>query len=268
MLVVLFVPPQSPAPQSAPLRPELVGLLDFESEHTGGVPKGWGGGPPGTFAVDDQIVHGGRWSLRIERNADGPDGFTAVSRMLPIDFAGARLELSGFLRTENVAGFAGLWMREDGDGGVVAFDNMQSRRLNGTTGWTEYTITLPLAPGAKRLIFGVLAVRCADGSGPTIFGCWWTASRSRACHGSNRERTVLDLDKEFDAGSGIALKDLTKTQIANLAMLGKVWGFLKYHHPAIVGRETTLGLRPLSRAAASAERVRRAGRAVGGAGSG
>ena len=47
------------------------------------------------------------------------------------------------------------------------------------------------------------------------------------------ERTALDLDKEFDAGSGIAVKDLTKTQIANLAMLGKVWGFLKYHHPAI-----------------------------------
>ena len=47
------------------------------------------------------------------------------------------------------------------------------------------------------------------------------------------ERTALDLDKEFDAGSGIVLKDLTRTQIANLAMLGKVWGFLKYHHPAI-----------------------------------
>ena len=44
----------------------------------------------------------------------------------------------------------------------------------------------------------------------------------------------LDLDKEFDAGSGIALKALTTTQIVNLAMTGKVWGFLKYHHPAIV----------------------------------
>src|SRR5688572_5376734 len=171
VLAVLFAPPQSPAPQSAPLRPELIGLLDFESDHTGGVPKGWGGGPPGTFAVDDQVVHGGRWSLRIDRKADGPDGFTAVTRMLPIDFAGARLELSGFLRTENVAGFAGLWMRQEGDGGVVAFDNMESRRLNGTTGWTEYTIALPPA-GA--------------GSGPTTSVCSWTASRSRACHGSNQ----------------------------------------------------------------------------------
>ena len=233
ILVALLVPPQSPAAQSAPLRPELVGLLDFEADHIGGVPKGWGGGPPGTFAVDDQVVHGGRWSLRIERKADAPDQFTAVTRMLPIDFAGGRLELSGFLRTENVAGFAGLWMRQDGDSGVVAFDNMESRRLNGTTGWTEYSITLPLAPGAKRLFLGVLA---AGG------GRVWADDLRLLVDGKpfaavpriEPERTVLDLDKEFDAGSGIVLKDLTKTQIANLAMLGKVWGFLKYHHPAIV----------------------------------
>src|SRR5688572_5175274 len=146
ILGVLFASPQSPAPQSTPLRPELIGLLDFESDHSGGLPKGWNGGPPGTVGVDDQIVHGGRWALRIDRTAGGQEGFTAVSRMLPIDFTGPRLELSGFLRTEDVGGFAGLWMREDGDGGVVAFDNMQSRGLKGTTGWTEYTITLPLAP--------------------------------------------------------------------------------------------------------------------------
>lgn len=232
MLVVLLVPPQSPAPQAAPLRPELIGLLDFESDHTGGVPKGWGGGPPATFAVDHQVVHGGRWSLRIDRNAAGAGEFTAVTRMLPIDFAGARLELSGFLRTENVTGFAGLWMREDGDGGVVAFDNMQSRGLKGTTAWTEYTITLPLAPGAKRLFFGVLA----SGGGRV-----WADDLRLLVDGKpvaavprvEPERTVVDLDKEFDGGSGIVMKDLTKTQVANLAMLGKVWGFLKYHHPAI-----------------------------------
>jgi hypothetical protein len=33
-------------------------------------------------------------------------------------------------------------------------------------------------------------------------------------------------NRQFDAASGIALTTLTNTQIANLAMLGKVWGFL------------------------------------------
>ena len=48
-----------------------------------------------------------------------------------------------------------------------------------------YTITLPLAPGAKRLFFGVLAP-AADASGQTIFVCSWTANRSRACLGSSQ----------------------------------------------------------------------------------
>ena len=46
-------------------------------------------------------------------------------------------------------------------------------------------------------------------------------------------RTVLDEDREFDAGSRLALETLTPRQVANLAVLGKVWGFLKYHHPAV-----------------------------------
>jgi hypothetical protein len=52
----------------------------------------------------------------------------------------------------------------------------------------------------------------------------------------DRPKTSLDLDTEFDAGSGVtaaALATLTPAQIDNLALLGKVWGFLKYHHPAV-----------------------------------
>lgn len=41
------------------------------------------------------------------------------------------------------------------------------------------------------------------------------------------------LDKEFAAGSKIEINDLTPFKISNLEILGKIWGFLKYHHPAI-----------------------------------
>jgi len=50
-------------------------------------------------------------------------------------------------------------------------------------------------------------------------------------------RSVLDDDHEFDAGSKIVVKELTRTQIANLTTLGKVWGFVKYHHVSIVAGE-------------------------------
>lgn len=41
-------------------------------------------------------------------------------------------------------------------------------------------------------------------------------------------------DHEFDTGSGIAAQDLTAIQIENLALLAKVWGLAKYHHPGVV----------------------------------
>ena len=232
VLLPVTLASQGPQPQPAPVRPELTGLLDFEAEHVGGLPKNWSGSPAGTFAVDGQIVHGGRWALRIERKATSDGTFTAVSKGMPIDFTGTRLELRGFLRTEDVSGFAGLWMREDGDGESVAFDNMQGRQLKGTTDWTEYSITLPLNKAAKRLVFGVLS----SGTGRV----WADDLRlliddSPVVNAPRVEppKTIMDLDREFDGGSGVAVKDLTKIQIANLAMLGKVWGFLKYHHPLV-----------------------------------
>lgn len=44
-------------------------------------------------------------------------------------------------------------------------------------------------------------------------------------------------DTEFEHGSGLTFSILTAVQIEDLAMLGKVWGFLKYHHPRIVDGE-------------------------------
>ena len=223
---------QGAPPQPSVIRPELAGLLDFEAEHVGGVPKNWSGWPERTFTVDGEIVHGGRWALRIERTGSSSAEFTQVSKTIPIDFTGAQLELRGFLRTQDVSSFAGLWLREDGDGGSVAFDNMQGRQLKGTTGWTEYSIVLPLRAEAKRLIFGVLAA----GTGRV-----WADDLRLLVDGIpimqvprvEAPKTAVDLDKAFDGGSGIAVKELTTIQIANLAMLGKVWGFLKYHHPAV-----------------------------------
>lgn len=55
--------------------------------------------------------------------------------------------------------------------------------------------------------------------------------------GSNPLTFRAEKDKEFDNGSGIAYITLDKNQIENLKTLGLVWGFLKYHHPAIARGE-------------------------------
>jgi C-terminal processing protease CtpA/Prc len=218
--------------QSNVNRSDLANILNFEAGPAGHLPHGWGGGPAETIFIDDQVVHGGKWAARLQRDAASGSNFSTITIGIPIDFAGASLEFRGFLKTRDVSEYAGLWMREDGDGGAVAFDNMRDKHLNGTHDWTEYSITLPIRPGAKKLFFGVLTV----GTG-TI----WTDDLQLLVDGKaiwdvpkiERPKTAIDLDHEFDSGSGIKITDLSKAQIENLATLGKVWGFLKYHHPSI-----------------------------------
>jgi len=62
----------------------------------------------------------------MQRDASSASAFSTMTNALPINFAGARIEFRGFLKTDSVAGTVALWLREDGDAGSVAFDNMQT----------------------------------------------------------------------------------------------------------------------------------------------
>ncbi len=215
-----------------PLGPDLVTLLNFEREHAGGKPAGWGGGPAETLFIDDAIVHSGKHAARIARTPASKGAFSSLTASVPLDAAGQRIELRGFLRTENVTEFAGLWMREDGLEPNLAFDNMQRQQLKGTNDWREYSIALPLHRDARTLTFGVLVggtgTAWADDLRLLVDGKpIWEAPK--AMH----EVTVLDRDREFEAGSKVELRDPTPQQIDNLATLGRVWGFLKYNHPKV-----------------------------------
>jgi C-terminal processing protease CtpA/Prc len=218
--------------QNAGSPQELEVALTFESAQSGTLPAGWGGGPPGTISVDDTIVHGGRWSARLERTTTSPERFSTLTKTIPADFAGRTIEWRGFLRSEAVSDFMGLWMRLDGDAPNLGFASMQPREIRGTNDWAEYSITLPVSPDAKALVFGVLL----SGTGKV-----WADDLRLLVDGKPvweapkvvRPKTPLDLDHEFDTGSGVVISALTPVQIENLSLLGKVWGFLKYHHPAV-----------------------------------
>ncbi len=73
----------------------------------------------------------------------------------------------------------------------------------------------------------LLALVCVAISAPLL------AQTTGGLQSTDRAKTVFDSDHEFDNGSGVRVDKLTPTQIANLVTLGKVWGFLKYHHPQI-----------------------------------
>ena len=222
---------QTPTDQAS-----LTRILGFENEHRGDKPGGWGADQPGTVSVDDKIIHGGQWSVRIERNAQSGGEGSMIARDITWEFSGKSIEMRGFLRTENVTGYAGLWMRLDNRLEMLAFDNMQSQELKGTHDWAEYKITLPVHPETRSLVFGFAMVGTgkawADDLQILVDGRpLWELPKTPA------EKTVLDRDHEYDKDSRIVLSELSGVQIQNLATLGKVWGFLKYHHPLIIAGE-------------------------------
>ncbi len=51
-----------------------------------------------------------------------------------------------------------------------------------------------------------------------------------SCHAAPKP---VEMDTEFDGGSRIENQEPTPVQVENLALLGRVWGFLKYHHPKV-----------------------------------
>lgn len=207
--------------------------LDFEGGDSSTLPPGWHG-TPGGLSTDDKIAHGGTRSVRLERDEKSTGGFTGLTSSIPLNFSGETIELHGWLRTDGVNGRAGLWLREDADSGSIAFDNMEGTPLAGTTAWTEYTIKLPIKTEGRTLFFGALLI----GTGKA-----WVDDMQILVDGKpvqsvpkvERPKTPLETDHEFDGGSKIAVHNLTTLQIANLTTLGRVWGFLKYHHPKVAG---------------------------------
>ena len=51
------------------------------------------------------------------------------------------------------------------------------------------------------------------------------------------ETTGDEIDREFDEGSKIEAIALNKQTVKSLDLLGRVWGFVKYHHPAVARGE-------------------------------
>jgi len=204
--------------------------LDFETVH-GKSPKGWSNfGDANNYihSIDKHVFQSGKNSVSLEFKGD-ESGFRAWSYTIPSSYQGKQITLSGFIKTENVSdGWAGLWMRIDPN---VSFNNMKDNGVVGTTDWQKYEITLDLKPSSSSsIVIGGLLV----GKGKM-----WIDNLELLIDGKPldsapmKKPTLASKDVEFDHGSNINISELDKASLKNLVLLGRVWGFLKYHHPAI-----------------------------------
>lgn len=131
------------------------------------MPAGWfkAGSHPAEYEMGlDESVHreGGKSSASVKFTAQNPSGFGTLMQMSqPGEYRGKRVRLSGYVKSDKVTQWAGLWFRVDGPNNgpnptSLAFDNMQDRPIKGTTDWTRYEIVLDVPEAAQRLAFGIL----------------------------------------------------------------------------------------------------------------
>jgi len=180
------------------------------------------------FTVDSTVAQDGKNSALIQYDGAAPD-YKACSYTIPEKFAGEKIKLTGYLKTENVTGgWAGLWLRIDPG---VAFDNMQQNGIKGTTGWNKYEITLDLNPDkAQQIVFGALL----SGTGKVwVDHLEITIDGKTLSNAELKKMLPAETDHEFDKGSHINTIDLTDNRVNDLEKLGLIWGFLKYYHPNI-----------------------------------
>jgi AraC-like DNA-binding protein len=111
------------------------------------------------MGVDRKVVHTGKASgyLTSKTVQDAGEFATMMQQFKADRYRGKRLKLSCFIQSENVEGFAGLWMRVDSaSDDVLQFDNMSNRPITGTTPWNHYTIVLDMPENSAVIAFGVL----------------------------------------------------------------------------------------------------------------
>ena len=106
-----------------------------------------------------------------------------------------------------------------------------------TSDWQKYELTLDMNPANTRQF--ILSVSLS-GTGKV-----WFDDLKLTVDGKDIEELTpyeippfaAESDKEFDKGSMIDFSDLNQQKTDDLVLLGKIWGFLKYHHPAIAKGE-------------------------------
>jgi erythromycin esterase len=133
-------------------------------------PEGWWiAGTGGYKSAADCDIRPGRCVLRFESlpGVQAPGQFVPLGQSMPSTAAvGHALRLTGWIRTQGVAGWAGLWMRVDAPGRPhVALDNMHDRGPRGTSDWRRFEVILPVPRGSSSVVFGVLL----SGSGVAWF---------------------------------------------------------------------------------------------------
>lgn len=134
-----------------------VSLLSFD------LPEGWykAGSKPKSYemGIDKGAGQDGKNAATIKSIEKKINGFgTLMQQSKPGKFIGKRIKMTGYVKSENVKKWAGLWLRVDETGSKkeLSFDNMVDRPIKGTTAWKKYEIVVDVPNTAALISYGAL----------------------------------------------------------------------------------------------------------------
>src|SRR5215471_2565906 len=115
------------------------------------------------IGIDDTISNNGMKAAYLRSAVDQPSAFgTMMQTFKSVRYRNKRMRFSAVVKSEDVAEWAGLWMRIDGEKGeTLRFDNMEKRSIKGTTDWQKYQVVLDVPEESVAIFFGILL----DGKG-------------------------------------------------------------------------------------------------------
>jgi hypothetical protein len=132
-------------------------LLSFD------LPKDWfkAGSAPAKYdmGIDKGAGQNGTNAATIKSIDGRIHGFGTLMQVCePGKYLGKRVRMSGYMKSDNVNGWASFWFRVDqkGSSKTLAFDNMSRRAIKGTKGWKKYDIVLDVPASASGLAYGAL----------------------------------------------------------------------------------------------------------------
>ena len=127
------------------------------------LPSGWfrAGSNPASYKmfIDSAIGQDDKKVLTIKSVEKEINGFgTLMQSFLPDKYLGKRIRMTGYMKSKNVEGWAGFWLRVDQAESKksLSFDNMGDRSVKGTTDWKKYEIVLDVPENASNIAFGAL----------------------------------------------------------------------------------------------------------------
>jgi hypothetical protein len=128
-----------------------------------GLPKGWrkAGTMPDSYEMVAAHNEGrdGKTCATIRSLSPKISGFGSLMQyIVPGKFAGQKVRLSAWIRSKDVEGAAGLWLRVDKEinRSTALMENMEKNPIKGTTEWRKYQIVADVPEFAAGIAYGVL----------------------------------------------------------------------------------------------------------------